>query len=64
MEIELTQKQAVGMTVNERLWVSGLMSEFDKGIEEKNEIGFREICRRIFLCEENIAVLVNKYFGD
>lgn len=63
MESELTEKRAAGMTVNERLWVSGLVSEFDKAIEDKNEKEFREICRRVFLSEENITVLVNKYLG-
>ncbi len=61
---EVSEKEAAGMTLNERLWGLGLMNEFDKAIKDYDEDRFREICERVFLTEANIAVLLDKYFGD
>ncbi len=61
---KVSEKEAADMTVNERLWALGLMNEFDKAIKDNDEDRFREICERVFLTEENIAVLLDKYFGD
>ena len=50
-----------GMTVNERLYVSGLMDDFDKAIEEKNLEKAMEILSAIEIGDENVEVLLVKY---
>jgi len=63
LQIEFTSKEAAGLTVNERLWLSGQMQAFDDAIAETDEAAFKVICRSVFLDESNIKVLVAKYFG-
>ena len=43
-----------GMTVNERLYVSGLMDAFDAAVEEKNSEKVRAILEKVELTELNI----------
>ena len=50
-----------GMTVNERLYASGLMDDFDKAIEEKNLEKATEILRAIEIGDENVEVILVKY---
>lgn len=47
-----------GMTVNERLFVSGLMDDFDKALENKNEHELRKILEKIELTEESIVPIL------
>lgn len=49
-----------GMTVNERLYVSGLMNEFDKAVAEKNTEKVREVLERVELTEESIKPILEK----
>jgi hypothetical protein len=63
LQIEFTSKEAAGLTVNERLWLSGQMQAFDDAIAETDEVAFKVICKSVFLDESNIKVLVAKYFG-
>ena len=49
------------MTVNERLYVSGLMDDFDKAIEEKNLEKAMEILSAIEIGDENVKVILVKY---
>jgi hypothetical protein len=49
-----------GMTVNERLYVSGLMPEFDKAVERKDADGVRRILERVELTEENIEPIMEQ----
>lgn len=63
MKINFTSKEAAGLTVNERLWLSGQMQAFDDAIAETDEAEFEVICKSVFLDESNIKVLVAKYFG-
>jgi hypothetical protein len=62
LQTNFTSKEAAGLTVNERLWLSGQMQAFDDAIAETNEAEFRAICKSVFLDESNIKVLVTKYF--
>ncbi len=43
-----------GMTVNERLYASGLMDEFDKAVGEKNTAEVVRILHMVELGEESI----------
>ncbi|WP_199244224.1 hypothetical protein [Caedibacter taeniospiralis] len=43
-----------GMTVNERLYVSGLMDEFDKAVVNKDTKKVRSILEDVELVEESI----------
>jgi hypothetical protein len=63
LQTNITSKEAAGLTVNERLWLSGRMQDFDDAIAETNEAEFKVICKSVFLDESSINVLVAKYFG-
>jgi hypothetical protein len=43
-----------GMTVNERLWVSGLSDEFDKAVKEKDANKVTQILEEVELTKPNI----------
>ena len=49
-----------GMTVNERLWVSGLMDEFERAIRGKNTDEAVRILTEVELTEENIKPILVK----
>ena len=49
-----------GMTVNECLYVSGLINEFDKAVEEKNVRKIRKILERVDLTEDSIKPILEK----
>lgn len=50
-----------GMTVNERLWVSGLMDEFECAISGKNTDEAVRILTEVGLTGENIKPILVKY---
>ncbi len=50
-----------GMTVNERLWASGLMNEFERAIREKNTDAAVRILTKVELTEENIKPILVKW---
>ena len=45
------------MTVNERLFHTGLIGDFDKSIEEKDKTKLVHILEKVFLSQDNIEVL-------
>jgi molecular chaperone GrpE (heat shock protein) len=49
-----------GMTVNERLYVSGLINEFDKAVSRKDAEKVRDILERVELIEESIRPILEK----
>ena len=49
-----------GMTVNERLYVSGLMDEFDEAIEKKDAAKARSILEKVELTEESIKPILEQ----
>lgn len=53
-------KKYAGMTVNERLYVGGLMDEFDNAVEEKNVDKIRIVLERVELTEESIKPILEK----
>ncbi len=49
-----------GMTVNERLYVSGLMDEYDKSVKEKDIDKIREILQKVELNEKSIKPILEQ----
>ena len=53
----------VGMTVNERLYVNGLISVFDKAVKDKNTKNIISILKEVELTNESITdILLNLGF--
>lgn len=50
-----------GMTVNERLYASGLIDDFDKFVAEKNVKKVRLILKSVELNEVNIITILEHY---
>jgi hypothetical protein len=48
----------VGMTVNERLYVSGLRDKFDKGVKESNIEKVISILKNVELTDESIKPIL------
>lgn len=49
-----------GMTVNERLYASGLMDEFDEAVEKKDADKARYILEQVELTEESIKPILER----
>ena len=49
-----------GMTVNERLWVSGLMEQFDSAVLKRNVDKVTKILKEVELNEPNINVILRQ----
>ncbi len=47
-----------GMTVNERLYASGLMGEFDEAVEEKNRDKVCAILEKVELTEDSMKSIL------
>ncbi|HEY9192096.1 MAG TPA: hypothetical protein VIO81_04435 [Methyloversatilis sp.] len=54
------EKRYAGMTVNERLYVSGLMDEFDKAVGERDIARIRSILTEVELPEESIQPILEQ----
>lgn len=50
-----------GMTVNERLYASGLMDECDKTVSEKNIAEVVRILKEVELTDENIKPILERW---
>ncbi len=50
-----------GMTVNERLAVSGLYKEFERALKSKNKNRLVEILKEVSLSDVNINEILKKY---
>lgn len=53
-------KKYAGMTVNERLYVSGLVDEFDKAVNELDVERIRLILSNVELTEESIKPILEQ----
>jgi hypothetical protein len=53
-------KKYSGMTVNERLYASGLMDQFDKAVEERDIERVRSILSSLDLSEESIRPILER----
>lgn len=54
------ENKYAGMTVNERLYASGLMDDFDKAIEERDVEKIRNILSCVELTEESIRLILER----
>ena len=54
------EKKYAGMTVNERLYISGLMDEFDKAVKERDVERIRSILSNVELTEESIRPILEQ----
>ena len=61
---DLTPEESAGMTVNERLYIAGLLNAYEDAIEQRNEGELRHISKKIHLSPENIEVLIEKYINN
>jgi|CXWL01.1.fsa_nt_gi hypothetical protein len=61
---DLTEKEAAGMTVNERLWVSGLMATYDDAVMNRDVRMMTDILKRIYLDQESIEANIRFAFGE
>jgi hypothetical protein len=50
-----------GMTVNERLYASGLMDECDKAVSEKNSAEVVRILKAVELTDKNIGPILESW---
>jgi hypothetical protein len=55
----MEKSKYVGMTVNERLYISSLMDEFDEAVRQQNVIKVREVLRKVELDEVSIKQILN-----
>lgn len=46
------------MTVNERLYLSGLLNTFDEAVEERDKEKVRDILEQVYLTPENIDAII------
>ena len=53
------ENKYAGMTVNERLYVSGLIDEFDEAVEKKNTDKVRAILKKVGLTEDSIKPILD-----
>ena len=58
------ENKYAGMTVNERLYVSGRMDEFDKAVEENNSDEVRRILKKVDLNEESIEPILKQLMKE
>jgi hypothetical protein len=56
----MAEKKYSGMTVNERLYVSGLIDEFDEAVEKADLFKVRSILEKVELSEESIQPILDK----
>ncbi|RTY86146.1 hypothetical protein [Flavobacterium sp. RSP15] len=48
-----------GMTVNERLYVGGLINDFDNALEQKNVEGIKTVLKKVALNEAIVEMLIS-----
>lgn len=54
------ENKYAGMTVNERLYVSGLMDDFDDAVKKKDIEKVRTILEKVELTEDSIKPILEK----
>jgi hypothetical protein len=64
MERLIEQDNFAGMTINERLFVAGLMDSFDKAVTENDREGVISILKKVNLNSETIEANLRSIFKD
>jgi prevent-host-death family protein len=59
----VTEKNAAGMTVNERLYLSGLMDEFDAAVAARDRPRISLILKKVYLDQSNIDAIIGSVIG-
>jgi hypothetical protein len=55
------ESKYLGMTVNERLYASGLFDDFDKAVEERKLEDVIRILKEVELSEESIEPILEQF---
>ena len=58
MKKELSEKEASGMTVNERLFAADLIDDFDDAVAQNDKPKLKSILEKIYLSPENIQTII------
>ena len=58
MSRQLSAEELKGMTVNERLFATGLFDEYDQAIDARDEKRLREVLSLLYIGDENIEAII------
>jgi hypothetical protein len=64
MQKNLSEDEARGMTVNERIFLSGQMDEFDKAVAQRNVPELERILRSVYLQPDTIRANIEQVLGS
>lgn len=64
MKRQLNEDEASGMTVNERLFVSGQMDDFDGAVARRDIPELERILRSAYLSPETIRAIIEQALGS
>ena len=64
VKASLTEAEASAMTVNERLFVSGLLGEFDEAVAQRDILELERILRSVYLEPENIRAVISQVLSS
>ena len=48
------------MTVNERLYLAGLLNDFDKALEQKDKIMLKSILEKVYFSSESAQEIIDE----
>jgi hypothetical protein len=57
---ELTEKDAAGMTINERLYHADLIKDFEDSLSQRNKLKLESVLKKVFISKEDIAFVINQ----
>lgn len=57
----MTNRKYGGMTVNERLYVAGLLDEYYKAIEKKDILSVKKILSKVDIDGENVTAILKNH---
>ena len=60
MKRQLSEQEVSGMSLNERLYLSGLLDDFDKAITQQNAEELKHILERVYISFEDIDFIIKQ----